>query len=200
MAVITMGALVNPLLGAAMVLGWTWRSKTPWHEIGFVRPNGWIGGLAAGFAFGCAFKVLLKAVVMPLFGAAAINPAYHYLAGNAAALPGMLFAVVVSAGFGEETVYRGYLFERLGKLLGTGFNARAFIVLFGAGLFGLAHYSDQGLAGVEQAVISGLAFGTIFAVTGRIWMPMCAHAAFDLTAVAIIYLNLESEVAHFVFK
>jgi hypothetical protein len=31
-------------------------------------------------------------------------------------------------------------------------------------------------------------------------MLMFAHAAFDLTAVAIIYWNLESEVAHLVFK
>jgi len=29
---------------------------------------------------------------------------------------------------------------------------------------------------------------------------MCAHAAFDLTAVAIIYWGLESGVAHLVFK
>jgi len=29
---------------------------------------------------------------------------------------------------------------------------------------------------------------------------MFAHAAFDLTAIALIYWNLESAVAHFVFK
>jgi hypothetical protein len=29
---------------------------------------------------------------------------------------------------------------------------------------------------------------------------MCAHAAFDLAAVAIIYWNLEATVAHLVFK
>jgi hypothetical protein len=31
-------------------------------------------------------------------------------------------------------------------------------------------------------------------------MLMFAHAAFDLTAVAMIYWNLESEVAHLLFK
>jgi membrane protease YdiL (CAAX protease family) len=68
-----------------------------------------------------------------------------------------------------------------------------------AALFASLHYFDQGLAGAQQAAITGLVFGTVFAVTGRIWMLMCAHAAFDLTAVAIIYLNLESAVAHMVF-
>ena len=108
--------------------------------------------------------------------------------------------MIVGAGFGEETVFRGYLFERLGKLLGPGVWAKTFIVLLTAGWFGLAHYSLQGLAGVEQATIVGLVYGTIFAVTGRLWMLMCAHAAFDLTALAIIYWNLESTVAHLVFK
>jgi thiamine transporter ThiT len=56
------------------------------------------------------------------------------------------------------------------------------------------------LGGVEQAMITGLVFGTIFAVTGRIFMLMVAHAAFDLTAIALIYWNLESDVAHFIFK
>jgi hypothetical protein len=31
-------------------------------------------------------------------------------------------------------------------------------------------------------------------------MLMVAHAAFDLTAIALIYWNLESDVAHFIFK
>jgi hypothetical protein len=29
---------------------------------------------------------------------------------------------------------------------------------------------------------------------------MCAHAAYDLTAVAMIYWNLETRVAHMIFK
>ena len=64
----------------------------------------------------------------------------------------------------------------------------------------MAHYQMQGLAGAEQATITGLVFGTIVALTGSIWMPMVAHAAFDLTALGIIYWNLESDVAHLVFR
>ena len=137
---------------------------------------------------------------MPLFGAPAINPAYHYLAGNTAALPGIVAAVIVGACFGEETLFRGYMFERLAKLLGSGVPAKVMIVLFTSALFALAHYHDQGLAGTEQAAITGLVFGIIFAVTRQIWMPMIAHVAFDITAVAIIYRNVESNVAHLFFK
>jgi hypothetical protein len=35
---------------------------------------------------------------------------------------------------------------------------------------------------------------------GRVFLPMVTHAAFDLTALAIIYRNLEKAVAHLVFK
>jgi uncharacterized protein len=112
----------------------------------------------------------------------------------------MVFTMVVGAGFAEETLFRGYLFERLRKLFGAGAGAGVSIVLLTSALFALGHYSNQGLPGVEQAMITGLVFGTIFAITGRIWMVMCAHAAFDLAAVAIIYWNLEVTVAHLVFK
>jgi CAAX protease family protein len=192
------GTVLVPL-GAVLVLVWARWSRTPWREIGYVRPKSWIGSLAVGLAFGIAFKFLMKAIVMPLLGADPINQAYHYLTGNRAMLPAALWAMV-TAGFAEETVFRGYLFERLGKLLGPGVGARTSIVLLTSVLFGLAHYRVQGLAGVEQATITGLVFGTIFAITGRLWMLMCAHAAFDLTALAIIYWNLESDVAHLIFK
>ena len=198
--VIVAGNLVVAPLSAILVLVWARLSRTPWREIGYVRPKSWTGDLVLGIVFGAAFKLLMKTIVMPLLGADPINRAYHYLAGNRAALPGILFAVIVGAGFGEETLFRGYLFERLGKLLGTGAWTRSFIVLFTAALFGLAHYHDQGLAGVQQATITGLVFGTIFAVTGQLWMLMCAHAAFDVTAVAIIYWDVESAVAHLIVK
>ncbi len=187
-------------LSAILVLVWVGLSRTPWGEIGFVRPDSWVRTAAIGVAFGVALKFLMKMIVMPLLGAPPINPAYHYLAGNRAALLGVVLAMIFVAGFGEETVFRGYMFERLGKLFGSGPGARALIVMLTSGLFAAAHYSVQGLAGSEQAAITGIVFGTIFALTGRIWMIMFAHAAYDLAAVAMIYWSLESTVAHLIFK
>ncbi len=188
--VILLGNAVVIPLSAVLVLVWVLRSHTPWSEIGYVRPRSWTRTILVGIAFGIAFKLLMKSIVMPLFGAPAINPAFHYLAGNRAAL----------AGFGEETVFRGYMFERFRKLFGTSVWARVLIVLVTTAWFALDHYPQQGLAGVEQAMVTGLVFGTIVALSGQIWMPMLAHAAFDVTAVAIIYWNVESSVAHFIFE
>ena len=200
MLIILAGNFLVPPLSAILVLVWAQWSRTPWREIGYVRPTSWIGTVAIGIVFGCAFKLLMKTIVMPLLGADPINHAYHYLVGNRAALPGMIYVMVIGAGFGEETVFRGYLFERLGKIFGHGAWAKPAIVLITSILFGLAHYHDQGLAGAEQATIVGLVYGSIFAVTGRLFVLMVAHAAFDLTALAIIYWNLETRVAHLIFK
>lgn len=187
-------------IGAILVLLWVRFSRTPWSAIGYVRPNSWIGTAASGVAFGVAFKFLMKTIVMPLLGAEPINHAYHYLAGNAAATLQLAMFIIFSAGFGEETVYRGFLFERFGRLFGTGSGAKVLTVLLTSIWFGLIHYASQGLAGTEQATITGLVFGTIFAITGRIFMLMFAHAAFDLTAAAIIYWNLETKLAHLVYR
>ncbi|MBZ5494013.1 MAG: CPBP family intramembrane metalloprotease [Acidobacteriia bacterium] len=193
-----LGQVVVPV-GAILVLAWAKLSHTPWREIGYVRPRNWIASIALGVAFGIALKFLMKAIVMPLLGADPINWAYHSWVGSRALLPAGIWACLV-AGWGEETVFRGYMFERFSKLFPPGIGGKIFIVLITSVWFGLAHYFNQGLAGTEQAAITGLIFGSIFAATGRLLMLMCAHAAFDLTALTMIYLNLETRVAHLVFK
>ena len=187
-------------IGALIVLLWAWRSHTPWGALGFVRPKSWVLTVLGGIVFGVAFKFLMKAIVMPLLGADPVNQAYHYLAGNKAALPGAIYAFIVAAGFGEEVVYRGFFFAQLRKTFGTGPATQAMIISIGASLFGLAHYGVQGITGVEQAVMTGLVFGTMFVITGQIWIVMFTHAAFDLTALAMIYLNLETRIAHLIFN
>lgn len=198
--VVLLGNGLLPPMSAVLALLWAHWSRTPWREMGYLRPQNWAATAAIGLVFGGAFKVLMKAVVMPLLRAPDVNHAYHYLAHNRAAIPLTLWLLIAGAGFGEETVFRGYMFERLGKLLGTGVKAKVATVVITSTLFGLAHYSSQGLAGTEQAAIVGLVFGSIFAITGRIWMLMFAHAAFDLAAYAIIYWDLETRVAHWVFR
>jgi len=197
--VIVAGQIVAPF-NAVLVLVWAKRSRTPWREIGYVRPQSWIGSLVVGLVFGIAFKFLMKAIVMPLLGADPINQTYHFMVGNGLAAAAFILVLIIKAGWGEETFFRGYLFERLGKLFGQSLGAKVVTVLATSIFFASFHYFDQGLAGVEQAVISGLVFGTIFAIRGQIWMLMCAHAAFDLTALALIYWNLEPNVAHLIFK
>lgn len=199
-AAILLGNFLFVPLSAILVLAWAHVSRTSWRELGFVRPGNWVITIASGLAFGILLKLAMKSIVMPLAGADPVNQAFRYLQGNTAALPGILLLVIVGAGFGEETLFRGYAFERLRTLLGTSLAATVVIVLVTSAWFGAAHYAFQGVPGVQQATIVGLIFGTVYAVTGRIPMLMIAHGAFDVTAVALIYWRLETQVAQWVFS
>ena len=194
------GNFIIAPLSAILVLLWVKISRTPWREIGYVRPRSWARTIAVGIIFGIAFKFAMKAIVMPLFGAPPINQAYQFVTGNSAVIPAMLFTMLVTAGFGEETLYRGWMFERLGRLFGQNVPAKIATILITSILFASLHYLEQGVPGVEQALITGLTFGSIFAITGRIFMLMIAHAAFDLTALWMIYYGLETQIAHLIFK
>jgi membrane protease YdiL (CAAX protease family) len=197
--VVALGNLLFVPLSALLVLAWAWRSGVPWRDIGLAPPRSWAAPILVGLVFGAAFKLAMKALVMPLLGAPAINAAYHHLAGNSAALPGMLYLILVGAAFGEEILFRGFLFERLGRLLGSAPFAKVAIVLVASILFGLAHIPEQGVPGMQQALIVGLVLGGIYVRTGRLWLPIAVHAGFDLAALAIIYWDVETEVATALF-
>jgi membrane protease YdiL (CAAX protease family) len=186
--------------GALLVLLWARISHTPLRKIGYVAPPSWTGTFVGGTIVGVAFKLVMKAVVMPLLGTAPVNQTYHYLVGDLPATAFMAFFVTVSGGFGEETVYRGFLFERFCKLFRSRSAAKSLALVLTSIWFAAVHYPDQGAAGAEQAVITGLAFGTMFLLTGSLALPMVTHAAFDLTAIVLIYWDLESRIAHLVFR
>lgn len=195
---VCLGVAVTPPIGALFVVLWVWLSKTDWRAIGYVRPKSWLGAIAIGVIFGIALKLAMKAVVMPLIGAPPATGAFQELHTTSGVVAFAVYAVI-GAGWGEETVFRGYLFERLRKLFGRSGIATAAIVVLTTAIFAVLHW-QQGPAGIEQAAIVGLVFATIFAVTGRLVMLMFAHAAFDLTAAGLIYCNLDTSIAHLVFK
>lgn len=193
------GNMIVLPVGAIIVLIWRWRSRTSWTDIGYARPGSWTRTFAIGILLGIGLKFVMKATVMPLFGADPVNQAYHFLAGNSAMMPAAIWAMII-AGFAEETVFRGYMFERLKKLAGTKKITRVIIVIFTSMVFGLGHYTTQGVTGVVHAFIVGLVYGTIVELTGKIWTVMIAHAAFNLTALAMIFWDVETYIAHLIFR
>jgi membrane protease YdiL (CAAX protease family) len=53
---------------------------------------------------------------------------------------------------------------------------------------------------VQQAVIMGLVFGTMYATTRSLSLSIVTHIVFDLTALWMIYNGLEARIAGAVFK
>lgn len=194
------GSIGGLPVGALLALGWARVTGTPFRDLGFVAPRRWVVTVPLAILFGATFKFLLKCVVMPLLGAPPVNAAWHWLAGNTAALPAAIVMMIVAAGFGEETVFRGFSFERMRSAFGDSRSVNAAAVVLTATLFGLAHLREQGVFGAIMAGLVGLTFGAIYARTRSLPFLMIAHAAFDLTAVAMIYTDTEARFAHLFFK
>lgn len=186
-------------IGATLALLWSYIARVPRGDIGFVRPRKWINTFLIGILSGIALKLVMKAVVMPLLGAPAVNQSYQFLTGNEQLLPVATWAMLV-AGFSEETVFRGFLFERLTRVLGFTTFRRVVVILISSALFGLLHFGNQGMPGVQQAIITGLVFGTIYVASRQIWLPIVAHATFNMTALALIYRGYEADVAELLFQ
>lgn len=82
----------------------------------------------------------------------------------------------ISAGFGEEMFFRGFVITRLQTAFNPTKLASAFAVLLAALLFGYVHFYYQGLAGLVNASVIGLIFGTFFLLYKRnLWPLVLAH-------------------------
>src|SRR5258705_13802795 len=76
LGVLVVGTLLG-VLRAVPVLLWTWRSGTPWREIGFARPRSWGRNVAVGVARRIEPKLFMKALAMAFVGAPAGNPPFR---------------------------------------------------------------------------------------------------------------------------
>lgn len=96
--------------------------------------------------------------------------------------PGRILWVLVSftAGFCEETAFRGYLMTRM-RLLGK-FQSWAIPAVVSAVVFGALH-SYQGVPGMIIISTYGLMFSILFIRTGRIWPGIIAHFFQDFGAL-----------------
>ena len=198
LAVVVAG--IVPPFGAIAALIWARWTGTPLSEFGLRRPGSWTWTLIGGVGLGIALKFVTKSIELPILGASPHNAAYADLVGNPPRLIQLAVTTVIVGGLGEEIFWRGFLFQRLGKLVGKDLPATIAILAITSIFFALAHYTEQGVAGVEQALVTGLAFGILFARTRVLWPSIVAHATYDLAALVIIYANLEDTVAHLVLR
>ena len=113
---------------------------------------------------------------------------YDYLRGNPLLLVASLLSVYVTASFGEEFIYRGFLINRIAEL-GSGSKAAwRLAVVISSTVFGLIHY-DWGIAGMVQTGCMGLALGVSYLVVrGNLWVTILAHGYMDTILFVQLYL------------
>lgn len=103
-----------------------------------------------------------------------------------------LSIVWVSAAFGEEMFFRGYLITRLQEALPRSRFATIIAVLIPALIFGYGHYHYQGFRGFVTTGLIGLSFGISFLLLKRnLWPVILVHGVVDSLAFTALYLDVE---------
>jgi membrane protease YdiL (CAAX protease family) len=100
--------------------------------------------------------------------------------------------VWVSAAFGEEMFFRGYLVTRLKEALPRSRLSTIIAVLIPALIFGYGHYHYQGIRGFVMTGLIGLAFGISFLLLKkRLWPIILVHGVVDSLGFIGLYLGTD---------
>jgi membrane protease YdiL (CAAX protease family) len=89
-------------------------------------------------------------------------------------------AISITAGIVEEILYRGFVFWYLAQVMPIWAVIAVSSIVFGIG------HTYQGAGGVVRVTGIGIAFGIFYVLTGSIWLPILAHAIFDVLQGASI--------------
>jgi membrane protease YdiL (CAAX protease family) len=160
------------LAGAALLLG---VRRGGWVGVGLGRPP-----LASDLLWGVG---VAAAILMLLVGLAAWRrrvglreePMVAELMPRTRRERWAFLALSVSAGLGEEIVYRGYAIPVLTLMTDDLWMA----VLVSSGAFGLVHVYQGGL-GIARTGFIGLVLALTFLGTGSLWAPVIAHTLADI--------------------
>jgi len=178
-----------------LIIGWvSLRLRgAHWRDVGLRRGPRLRRLAYLGIMGGIALETFQLTITQPLvvraFGAQPDLNAFASLAGNLPKAALYLLLVWVIAAFGEELVWRGYVFNRLTGLLGRIRAPYSVALVITSGLFGLAHF-HQGLPGVVIESVGGLILGAAYLGCDRnLAIPIAVHGVVDTIDVVLGYLD-----------
>jgi membrane protease YdiL (CAAX protease family) len=178
-----------------LLLGWiSMRVRgVRWRELGFTRYRNWRLTLIFGIAAGAVAETFQLLITQPLLarltGKQPDLADFRILTGN---IKWTLIALALTwtlAAFGEESVWRGYLMNRVAGLGNRTRLAWIVSLLVVNAVFGLAH-SNQGVTGIIEEGIAGVLLGLMYLGTGRnLAVPIVAHGVQDTIDMILIFFG-----------
>jgi membrane protease YdiL (CAAX protease family) len=180
-------AFEGGLGAAALAIGWL---AGHWPAIGMsLRAASAREQLAAiGWGLVATLPLVAALVVMDRFPLGPIQGVKHVAQDLIARMfrgATMLHLAIISlaAGLGEELLFRGLAQAGLARLIGGDYGPWIALAAASA-LFGVCHWLNRTYAFL--AMLAGVYFGLLLMLSGSLWTPIVAHAAYDF--IALIYL------------
>jgi membrane protease YdiL (CAAX protease family) len=170
--------------GAILFLTWLFLHEEgrPLASVGLGLDRRWGRQFLAGVLAGCGLIALMAL-------AAYLGGGYH-LARNASAGAGALGAALwlhLAVAFSEELLFRGYVFQRLERGMGT-WPALVLLALLFAGI----HWGNPGMAGPTRAwaslniAVAGILLGLCYLRTRSLALPIGLHLGWNWTQGALL--------------
>lgn len=155
-----------------------------YNEYGTLKPMGferkrllstilWASGLYISILL---IGIYFKPVLEEFFNQKTGYSSYGTLKGNFVSVSNLWAKAMVSAAFGQEVFYRGYLFLILLKLIGEKPISKIIAILVTAIFFGVVH-NNQGVVGIINITVVGALFGIVYLVSLKnLLATILAHA------------------------
>jgi len=176
----------------------TWllhRRATSWNSLGMGRITHYGRTVAWSLGLFVVQMVVPALLTGPVANALGLQPqrmdAFAHMHGNLAMYLVMLIPVGWGvAAFGEEMVYRGFIFRRLMYAFGGKFLEVAAALVSQTILFAIGHLY-LGPRGVLNAGMVGLISGGAYLANGRtLWPLIIAHGLVDSVGLTALYLGV----------
>ncbi|WP_203292971.1 CPBP family intramembrane glutamic endopeptidase [Maricaulis parjimensis] len=164
-----------------------------WWSFPLILPQGLLATIAIiGIGAGTAYLGDFLGFWSVEGDAEGVEARWGNIQGNLPVYLTWLAIAWTSAAFGEEIFFRGYLIDRVGKLLPDARWASFVSILIPALIFGIAHAYYQGIQGLFTTGMIGLALGALYLLNKRnLWPNILAHGIVDTLAFTAMYLNLD---------
>jgi len=177
-----------------LLASWIEYGKGTFKSLGFRRSNLKlipllvVAPLLAGIIFTLYWFVLIP-VVTHLTGQPMDFSLFEPYKGDLKAILILLPFVWISAAFGEEILFRGYLMRQFTKFFGSSKASIVLNIILLGVLFGWIHMY-QGISGQIITGIVGMLMATIFYFRKYdLWFNIALHGFVDTIALVLIYLG-----------
>jgi membrane protease YdiL (CAAX protease family) len=183
---------ISALCAVALIAVLIRRRGMRWRDLGMRRPSRWIfAQVPAALVTWLAVSAAASSIAGRWLPRPDTDARFGDLAGN---LPATLWWMAIGfgiGGFAEETIFRGYLLNRLEALLPRGAWGSTAAVFLQAFLFGLVHAYNRGLFGLLVIGTVGAVMGAFYLLFRRnLWPVILAHGLGNALGFIVDYLDL----------
>ena len=162
------------------------------HELGFKKPKKVILLITKSIILGLVLSFIFKTLLEPLLEISLREKrnlsSFYELKGNSNLLLVYIVRLILIAGFYEEIVFRGFLFNSLNRLFRFKY-ALGVSIIISSVIFSLFH-GYQGLVGIFYTFFAGVAFCLAYLYFRKnLWSVILIHAVFDISSAFLIYFD-----------